>query len=250
MWVVTEMEEVIAKRFTLETGKKVRRVNDTIYHKQYPFLACHIDRKVENEDTILQCKTASAYKDSEWRENEIPVEYIIQEYHELACTGYKKAIIACLIGNHRFVIKEILYDKKIIDDVVRKEIKFWEFVQKNQMPMQITSEDSSILYALFPRVAEESVIELGDDASKICESLDSMKADYKVLEKEIDQQENTLKAMLKTYETGVTAIYKITWKSQITKRIDTEKMRKEEPGIYERFLKETPTRILRLSVRK
>lgn len=218
MWVGTESEEMVAKRFMLETGKKVHRVNDTIYHKKYPFIACHIDRKVEGENTILQCKTASAFKYAEW-EDDIPKEYIIQEFHELACTGYKKAIIACLIGNSKFAIKEIIFEehKKTIEEVIQKEVYFWNtFVVPKVMPTMITANDSDILYQLYPQ-EEDKIIELDDKANAIAESLDSMQADYKGLGLQIEQHRNELKAMLGNATTGKTQNWQFTWKEQLRK---------------------------------
>lgn len=211
MWCGNELEEVVAKRFMLETGKKVRRDNSTIYHKCYPFLACHIDRKVEGEDTILQCKTASAWKEKEWDGEEIPHEYIIQEYHELACTGYKKAIIACLIGNHKFVIKEIYRDDKILNDLVTKEVHFWkEFVEKKIMP-GVLSSDNEILGRLFPQAHEGQVIQLSDIATRLCENLEALNQDKFVTEKLIEKARNELKAMIKDNEIGQTGTYQIKW---------------------------------------
>lgn len=217
MWVGMEMEDIVAKRFMKETGKKVRRVNDTIYHKQYPFLACHVDRKVEGEGAILQCKTATAWKAREWEGEEIPQEYIIQEYHELACTGHKKAYIACLIGNHKFVVKEIEHDNHIINNLISKEVYFWQnYVEKRIMPAQISCADSDILYQLFPIAQPESYVELDDDINIICENIEAMKEDLKSLQGKIGQQENILKAMLKDSEAGATGVWKVTWKNRHT----------------------------------
>lgn len=210
-WCGKELEDVVAKRYMIETGKKVRRDNSTIFHKQYPFLACHIDRKVEGEDTILQCKTVSAYKEKEWDGEDIPIEYIIQEYHELACTGYKKAIIACLIGNHKFIIKEIERDEKVLKNLIDKEVYFWrEFVEKKVMP-GVAANDDSVLNQLFPHTEEGIIIPLPDDVNQICETLESLNQDKFVVEKQIGKLRNELKAMIKEKEIGTTGRYEIKW---------------------------------------
>ena len=248
MWVGTESEEMVAKRFMLETGKKVHKVNDTIFHKKYPFLACHIDRKVEGEDTILQCKTASAYKYKEWVDDDIPKEYIIQEFHELACTGYKKAIVACLIGNSKFVMKEIIFEehKKTIEEVTQKEVAFWNnFVIPKIMPTTITANDSDVLYQLYPQTKEGSEIQLDDNAEKIIESLDSMGADLKGLEMQVEAQKNTLKAILGNAEIGITKNWRISWKPQDRKSLDIERIKTEAPEVYQKFVKTSSSRIFR-----
>ncbi len=222
-WVGTNLEEIVAKRFTKETGQKVRRVNEPFRHKKYPFLTCQIDRKIVGEDTILECKTASAYKVKEWDEEEIPIEYILQVYHQLACTGYKKAFIACLIGNHKFVIKEILYDESVIKDLVKKEVYFWkEFVEKKIMPGMISAKDGDVLYQLFPVAIEGDPLPLDDEANIIIENLDALKSDKKSLEYQIEKKKNQLKAMLGDSEVGETSIYQVTWKNSIRKAYEVE----------------------------
>ena len=60
------LEEVVAELYTEKTGKKVRRVNETLYHPQFPFLAANIDRRVVGEDTLLECKTTNSFKAKEF----------------------------------------------------------------------------------------------------------------------------------------------------------------------------------------
>lgn len=246
-----KLEQTVAEFFMEETGKKVQRVNETIFHPKYPFLGANLDRKVIGEDAILECKTANMFKTREWEGEEIPIEYIIQCVHYLAVTGIKKAYIAVLIGNMDFKWKEIKRDEKVINDMVAKEVAFWNnFIVPKVMPMTITSEDGGILYALFPKAAEESIIELGDDTNALVEALDSMQADYKVLEKEIEEQKNCLRAKLKTFETGVTNKFKITWKNQTERRIDIELFKKEEPAMYEKYAPPKEKRVLRYAIKK
>ncbi len=252
MWVGTKSEEIVAQLFTKETGKKVRKFSKTLYHKKYPFLACHIDRKVEGEDAILQCKTTSAWKREEW-EDDIPLEYIIQEYHELAVTGQKKAYIACLIGNIQFVIKEIERDEKTIADLIKKEVEFWEnFVIPKIMPSQIMARDSDILYQLFPRATEKEIVilPLPDMVDTICKDINYLQIEEKITKEQIEEQKNKLKAMLGKAEAGITEKYKITWKEQVNKRLDTKKIKTEAPEIYEQFSVLSESRVLRIETLK
>lgn len=244
------MEQIVAELFEEEMGKKLQIEKETIYHPQYPFLAANIDRRVEGEDAIVEIKTASAYKYREWEQEEMPVEYLIQTAYYMALTGVRKGYLCCLIGNTDLKIKEINKDENLFADIIGKAVYFWqEFVEKNQMPAPIAG-DGSTLYRLFPLAAEESIIDLGDKGARVLENLDSLKADRKVLDMEIEGQENHIKAMLGNYETGIAGKFKITWKKQTTMRIDIDRMKKEEPGLYESWLKPTMSRVFRFSVNK
>jgi putative phage-type endonuclease len=264
-----KLEQAVAEFFMDETGKKVVPAEKMFFHPKYPFLGANIDRLVVGEPAGLECKTANQFKMSEWQVEEIPQEYQVQCLHYMAVTGLPIWYIAVLIGNTSFLWKVFVRaDAKVslpdmpkeyinvvapetLNNIVEKEVYFWNtFIVPKVMPMQVTSQDDDILYRLYPQAASESIIELGDDASRVCESLDSMQADYAVLEKEIDEQKNTLRAMLKTYETGVTAKYRITWKNQKERRVDVELFKKEEPGLYEKYAKPKDKRVLRISVKK
>ena len=241
-----KMESIVGELFTEETQKSIQRVNETIYHPKYKFLAVNLDRRVIGEKAILEIKTAGIFKKKDWIGENIPIDYILQVMFQLAVTGWPKAYLCVLFGNSDFEIRTIERDEKALADMIKKAVFFWqEFVEKRQMPMQITSNDEDVLGSLFPMAKEGSVIELGDDCNKIVESLDSLLADEKILKREIDEQKNTLRAMMKNSETAKTNNYRITWKNQIDHRINVEKMKADAPTIYEKYLVESNKRCLR-----
>lgn len=246
------MEEIVSQLFEEETGKKVISKPDTIYHKIYPFLACNLDKWISAEDAVLELKTASAYKLKEWQEqDEIPVEYMLQVMYQMALTGASKGYIACLIGNTNFEIKEIERDEKVFADMIRKCVTFWQdFVVPKVMPMTITPKDSDVLYKLFPIAGKDSVIELDPGADKLIESLSILQEDEKKIKEDIELRKNQLKVMLKTYESGETDLYKISWKEQSTKRIDTKRFKRDEPELFEHYLNETKSRVFRYKIKK
>jgi len=240
------LEEVVAELFTAETGKKVHRVSEPFVHKLYPFIVCHIDRKVDGESAILQCKTVSAWKAKEWDEEEIPHEYIIQEIHELACTGYDRAYIAVLIGNQDFKWKVIERDNFVINDLINREVKFWtDFVSKKVMPETITKDDSGVLFELFPHSKPGAIIQIGDKADILVDSIKSMQQDYNNLEGLIDQQKNELRALIGEAEAGEGIKWIVTNKTQSAARINTELLKKEQPGIYQSYSKNIESRVMR-----
>ncbi len=242
------LEEVVAELFTEETGKAVRRVSETFYHPKYPFLCANIDRRVVGEDALLECKTASGWLAEEWKGEEVPIEYILQCLHYLAVTGKKEAYIAVLIGgNQQFVWKKVLRDEKLISDIIKKEVQFWnDFILTGNMPVQITKDDADTLYGLYPLETEGKVLELDDTANRLCESLQAMKQDVKVLDGQIDKTENEIRALLKDSETGESLNWKITWKAQESIRLDTKRIKDEAPELYTKYGAKTSSRVLRV----
>lgn len=241
------LEDTVANLFMEETGKKVRRVNEIIYHPLYDFIGAHIDRRVVGEKAILECKTTSAWKAKEWEGEEIPREYILQCCHYLAVTGADRCYLAVLIGNQDFKIKIIERDEPLLREIVAKEVYFWrEFVIPGEMPKVITKNDGETLNSLYPMAEEGQEVQLGDDAAQIIETLEGMKQDAKHLEGLIDQKENELKAMIKENEVGVLGDRRVFWSNRKARRLDTNAIKKERPEIYEQFTKENVTRYFQI----
>ncbi len=232
-----ELEDYVAKRFTRKTGKPLVRVGSTFFHPDHNFIGGNVDRVVVGEDAGFEAKTCSAWKSKEWEGEEIPQEYIVQCWHYMMVTGRKKWYIAVLIGNQDFKWKEIHWDEKVIRDLERREVNFWnEFVIPKVMPMQsISKRDTDTLDLLFPEAVDGRVIDLGDATNQLVEILIANKKDLKNLEGIIEQNENELKAQLKDAEEGRTSLYKIAWNNIKWKRFDTKKFEIDYPELSKEY---------------
>ena len=54
-----DLEDYVAKRFTDETGKKVRKANYMYIDEDYPFMFADVDRLIVGENAALECKTVN-----------------------------------------------------------------------------------------------------------------------------------------------------------------------------------------------
>jgi predicted phage-related endonuclease len=242
------LEEVVAELFVEKTGLKVRRKNQTLFHKEYPFLGANIDRAVVSvgrEREGLECKTCTSWKSKEWEGEEIPQEYIIQCHHYLAVTGWKRWHLAVLIGNEDFKVKTIERDEELLKAMIDKERVFWqEFVEPKIMPTLITAKDSDTLYQLFPQSQPET-IQLGDDIAAVIEQRNASIRDVKTVETNIERLENIIKAALGSAEAGRAGQYLATWKTQTQSRLDQKKLAAEQPELVEKYKTSVSFRALR-----
>ncbi len=240
------LEQVVAELFTEKTGMKVRRVNETIYHPTYRFLAANLDRRIVGSNAILEAKTCSPWKAKEWAGEEIPQEYVCQVMHALGVTGMKVGYLAVLIGNQDFIVKTIERDEQVIAEMVKKEVHFWRtYVEPRVMPMIITTDDADTLYTLFP-MGDSPEITLGDEVDLLIENRSAMIADLKGLESQLERTDNEIKAMLKDASVAKTQKNIISWKRQTSKRVDTKLLEAEMPDIHAKFIKESASRVLRI----
>jgi putative phage-type endonuclease len=232
-----KLEQAVAELFTEETGKKLHRVNETVFHPKYNFLAANLDRRVVGEKAVVEIKNVGAFRRDEWREGQSPAEYICQVMHQLAVTGWDRGYLVALIGNTDFEIRTIERDEQALKDLVNREVSFWnDFVVPKIMP-SISRGDKDTLSELFPLAEEGKEIELDDRAAALCDSLDGLRSDLKGLEGSIALAENELKAMLGTADAGIVGDRKIFWSNIFTRRLDAEDLKKEMPEIYEKFRK-------------
>lgn len=231
------LEDIVAKEFEKRTGKKTQRVNAILIHPVHEWMIANIDRKVVGESAILECKTTSTWNKDEWKDDEIPQEYIIQLQHYLAVTGYEKAYIAVLIGGNKFVWKELERDEELINMIIEGEQRFWEMVENRTPPELDGSQDANaILEYLYPKAEEGTSIELPAYESLVDEIV-SLNKQIKQLEELKAEKENKLKEAIGEHETAIVGKYKITWKNITSNRFDSRTFKKEYPDLYAKFVK-------------
>lgn len=207
------LERTVLALFMQETGLKVRRSPETIYHPNFSFLGATLDGVVGN-DELVEAKTASAFKRKEWESGEAPPEYLVQVLHQLGISGRKKGYLVVLIGNDAFKVVEILRDETLISEIIHKEVDFWtNYVVPKVMPQLVTKNDAEILSLLYPKDNNESV-PLNDEANRIIDSIKMLENDKKQLEDLITKNKNELKMMLKDCTYGISEQWKVSWKLQ------------------------------------
>lgn len=241
------LEDVVAKEFEIRTGKKVRRRNQMFIHPEHKFMFANIDRDVVGEKALLECKTTNAFNKDAWEGDEVPAAYLCQLQHYMAVLGYEKAYIAVLIGGNQFVWKEVERDDEFIDIMIQHEKAFWENHVLAGEPPQIDGSPSAteLLNKLYP-TDNGSAIMIDSETEKLVEAIESIKAEEKSLETQRKTYENQLKMVLEEASEGHSQRFKVTYKAQTRNTVDSKRLKLEEPAVYERFVKPSTTRVLKI----
>lgn len=237
-----DFEDYVAQRFCEETGKKVRRDNFMMADSEYPFLIADIDRRVVGEDAILECKTTTPYNRDKWADGQIPIEYELQCLHYMSVTGARKCYIACLIFGTDFIIREIDWDDETIEMLRAKEIEFWtDYVEKGVMPEPDgSSAYDDALKSRFRGGLEESIdLEVDVSAYRAYQETKDLIKDLEAKTKAFEQD---LKLQMGDNNFGESEFFKVTYKPSKSVRLDTKRIKKEAPEIYEKYGKETESR--------
>lgn len=209
-----KLEDLVAEEFSLRTGMKLRRRNETLRHKDYPWMIAHVDRLIVGKDEGLECKTSGAYKADEWEGDEIPWEYAIQCHHYMAVTGYSAWWIAVLIGGNKFLYKRIERDEEIIANLIKIESDFWNnHVVKRIPPDPDGSETSTeFVKSLYPK-SNGKALDLPSETAKWIEQYhEALEAEKEARERKNEAQ-NRLQMLLGEYEIGRFKDWVVEWKT-------------------------------------
>ena len=175
MRIGTELEDFVARRYSQETGREVRRYNKMV-HKGC--LLGNFDRLVVPEgekvashrdevrtDTLLECKTASR----EW-DGEVPVYYQTQVQHYMGLEpGLVHADVAVLfLTRKHFEVFRVERDDEVIAAMQERLAAWWdEYVVGDKMPPPANEADCKLLWA---RSNPGKKVEASDEtAAKVAE---------------------------------------------------------------------------------
>lgn len=250
----TRLEDIIAEEFARRTGMRVERLEEMLQHPEYPFMIANIDRIILDENgratAILECKTAGEFRRHEWDDGKIPDEYIVQVQHYLAVTGLQTAYIAALIGGQTFLIREIERDDELIDYLIRIEADFWRLVE-SRTPPPIDGSDAAaeLLKKLYPEAKAGSAIDLPTEAEALIRQWREAKAEEEAAAARRQEAENKLKALLEDKEVGLLGGKPVvTWKNFTRKTIDSKRLKKDYPDIYDQYAKESTYRKFKILI--
>lgn len=235
------LEDIVAKEFTVRTGKKVKKRNYIFVHDEKPFMLANVDREIIGENAGLECKTTNGFNTSVWEEG-IPESYELQCHHYMAVMGYDRMYIACLIGGSKFIYHTIERNENIIHSIEKIEEDFWNnHVLKKVPPKILEGATNESLLKAYP-ISGNEFISISDSENFKLDRLQDLKANRNQISKEIEVIEADLKQIIGNNSGALSGRYKVTWNNSTQKRVDTDRLKKEQPQIYQDYTKEINSR--------
>ena len=226
------LEDLVARLFMEETGKKVQRLNRMIVNHAYPWAAANIDREVIGEDAILEIKTTTSIGAiRKFRDGDYPEQWYGQIVHYMAVTGVQRAYLAALENNRELRIFELERNEDEIRALMDAEKAFWEnyVLPKKTPPVDGHSATSETIKQLFP-FAGGDVADLSD-MEDVFSQRKALKAQQEALKTQIDKLDNQFKVRMENADKACCGPYSVTWKEQKTAGLDREKIKADFPEI-------------------
>ena len=238
-----DLEDYVAQRFMEASGLKVRRSNFMYRSVEHPFMIADVDRLVIGEDAGLECKTASAYNADKWKDGEIPLHYIMQCYHYMAVTGKRTWYIAAVILGREFTYRKLVWDDNLITQLVSMEKNFWEnHVAAGVLPSPDGSDIcSEVLNEYFHSARKGSTIRLDGFDEKLKRRAEIMEQIGR-LQQEQNSIEQEVKLYMQDNEYAASDNYKVSWSNVESTRLDSKRIREEQPDIYKTYVKQSVSR--------
>ena len=238
-----DLEEYVARRFSEETGLKVRRANAIFQNEENPFMLADFDRLIVGQKAGLECKTVSPYSSDKWNDGNIPLHYQMQVQHYLAVSGFDCWYIAAVIFGREFLIRKIERDEELINYLIDIERGFWyNNVLAGIMPEPDGSDNCSEMIAkMYFKGQGNKTIKLSGYKEILDRRADLDKL-IKKMEKEKKEIDQKIKMEMQDATVALEAGYKISWSNFEQNKLDTKKLKEEKPDIYKEYCKSSTNR--------
>ena len=236
-----DLEEYCASRFEEQTGKRVRRVNAIIQHHSIPYIIANIDRRVDGEDAILECKTTKSTNAKMYSDGKVPAAYEAQCHHYMLATGASRCYLAVLVLGADFHVFTYERDPEMDALMLSEYEKFWNehVLTGTPPPFDGSQAGDDILKAKYPGHEPGAMVELPADTAK--QTKDYL--EYLSLIKDLTAKADTIKQGLldrigeAEYGTvGGEVVARRIWVSG-RESVDTKRLKAEKPEIYQAYTK-------------
>ncbi len=251
------LEPVIRDEFAKRTGYEVSVCRSMLQAPQWPWMQANLDGLIEITGRgigVFEVKTAAAFKDSEWGSNDdsqprCPDAYALQVAHYLAVTGLEYAVICVLIGGNKLRWLTVERDVEFINSLVELERRFWQYVLTRMAPpVDGSTACAEMLSRKFPKSNNVSPLILPTGADDWIQQYWQAKAEEDAAGDRKRLAENRLKEVMGEHEKAVSpGGCQVSWKTVQSCRIDTARLKKEEPAILERYASTTSSRRFSIS---
>lgn len=221
-----DLEDYVAKRFSEETGKKVRRENAILVNPAYPFAHANVDRVVIGEDAGLECKTASTLMMKKFADGSYPSHYYVQCMHYMAVTGASKWYLAVLIFGKEFLVFEIPRNEGEIAALVEQERHLYELIKSDTPPPVDGSPATTKAILHGKNGTQDGIVDLMG-REPLLREYGRQKDAEKVAKQEAERIKQELLLALGDYSVGSCGGYTVRCSTQTRKNFDAKKLEKE-----------------------
>lgn len=155
-WLGHEMEPIVAKRYTIETGVELVDGPGTVAHPEHPWALATTDREYTDRSRIVECKWVGQRVAWHWtlEADGAPPYVLIQGQWQMFVRNIPRLDVAVIFGGTAdFRIYELQRDEAMIGALLKIGERFWfdRVLAGTPPPVDETRSARHVLEALFPR---------------------------------------------------------------------------------------------------
>jgi len=263
------LEPIIAYWYGISTGNIVTEDTGLYQHADYPYALANLDRRFTDSsgtNGILECKSTTYHKASDWRDEAIPIHYEFQLRFYLAVTDTEVGDFACLWGNNPdndLATPRITRDK-FKEEIIFEKLDQWIWSLRNDKPPTMADVDPKLGMEALARIYGASqkglpTIEFPkkyEYGLRSIARLQTENTEYQQYitknEKEIEAHSLKIAELMLSHEHGILETTNdkllIDFVTKTTRRVNSDLLKKNHPDVYTECLKTSESRKVKVKI--
>ena len=141
------------------------------------------------------------------------------------------------------MIHKITTDPEILDNLIAKEEHFWKYNVMPEIPPAPTGSegDTQQINQMYADADKDKTADLNPVRS-LLDKRQELSDQIEQLEQEKTAIEQQVKLKMQDAAYGTAPGYKVSWVSSESKRVDSQRLRKEQPDIFNQYSKNVSSR--------
>ena len=260
------LEPIVAHWYGRKTGNTVIPDTGLYQHRYWGWALANLDYRFETLDGlkgILECKTTTYYKASEWEDDCIPYYYELQGRFYMAVMDLDVCDICCMWGNNpeRDIVVRRIHRDRTIEAIIFTELRaFIDSLKANQPPSMEGVAATQALEALakiYAKTARTDSMDLPLNFEAPLRRISALQGEVRDLKKQINEKEKEVDELsvqiaetLKDNQYGQLSIagerFLVDYRTRTMRRADIEKLKKQYASVYNDVLKVSTSRYIKV----
>ena len=245
-----KMEDLIIQEYREITENKVRKVYKTLTHKEIKWARVHLDGEVVGHPKgpgNLECKSTGRQMFRKIEEDGIPDGWILQLQYSMLVTGRTWSAIAILWAEQwKFATFTVDRDDDIILSIIRSGNNFWRSVDNGPSPDRLDPKDKRCSRCPYRTSCQGAALlnlvkeDTGDvDYEPLISPMIREVVELETMVTDLNDRLNIKRDKIKEIIGDRPVVdcdgYRIHYKPIKSKRINTKRLKSEEPDMYEKY---------------
>lgn len=244
----TLLENVIMDEAARRLGVTITGRQVEAQHPVHEWAIATLDATYAEPPAATDAGVLEAKATSESRWDAVPPHYEAQVQWQLEVRNLPAAWVACLHGGNRLTLWLVERDEQTGAGLLRVAARFWEQHVLAGIPPEVDAAPATAdaLTRRYAATVPELTADLGPLRNEIAR-IREIRHMVHDMETESAELENMVRAALGAAEAGVIdGEEAVTWRPHTRRRVDTGRLRDEQPQLAEKYTASTTVRPLRV----